>query len=83
MTDLKTQIGRFDAKTASVAVTFTQGRIVHKRSVNAVLDAKGRYDKDATAQRVADVANGVAHKIAIGAITAAPAEDPAPESSAE
>lgn len=70
MTKIQTKIGRFDAETSSVPVTFTSGAIRHERSVNAVLDARGKYDAAATEQRVAEVANGVAHKIAVGAIGA-------------
>lgn len=74
MTPVQTKIGRFDAETASVPVTFTSGDVVHKRSVNAVLDARGKYDAAATELRVAEVASGVAHKIAAGAIRAEPAK---------
>ncbi|MCC2602540.1 hypothetical protein [Sphingopyxis yananensis] len=72
MTDITTKIGKYNRDTRTVPVTFTSGAIVHKRDVNAVLTDAGRYDAEATAARVADVANGVAHKIACGAITAAP-----------
>lgn len=78
MTDLSTNIGKFDADTRTVPVTFTCGVIVHKRSVNAVLKADGGYDRIATKARVDDVANGVAAKIAAGVITAPlPAAEPA------
>jgi len=82
MTDLTTKIGKFDADARTVPVTFTSGDIVHKRSVNAVLKADGGYDAAATKERVAEVANGVAHKIAVGTIAAAPPEaDDAPAQS--
>lgn len=71
---MKIQIGKYDRATHTVAVTFTSGEIVHKRDVNAVLTASGKYDAKATAARVDDVANGVAHKIAIGAIKPQPSE---------
>lgn len=71
MSELKAQIGKYDGESCSVAVTFTSGAVVHQRSVNAVLDASGKYDRAATADRVAEVTNGVAHKIAVGAITSA------------
>jgi hypothetical protein len=70
MADIETKIGKYNPETRTVAVTFTSGAIVHKRNVNAVLTEAGVYDAAATAERVADVANGVAHKIACGAITA-------------
>lgn len=72
MTDITTKIGKYDPETRTVPVTFTSGDVVHDRPVNAVLDENGHYDAAATAARVADVANGVAHKIALGVITAAP-----------
>lgn len=72
---MKTQIGKYDRATHTIAVTFTSGAIVHKRRVNVVLNDAGQYDAAATADRVAEVANGVAHKIACGAIRAdTPAE---------
>jgi len=75
MTELTTKIGKFDPDTRSVTVTFTSGAIVHKRSVNAVLKADGGYDAAATKERVAEVANGVAHKIAVGTIAAVPSKE--------
>lgn len=60
-----------------VMVTFTQGDIVHERSVNAVFTDES-YDAEATETRVSEVARGVAHKIAVGVITQR-ATDPAPE----
>jgi hypothetical protein len=60
----------------SVEVTFTNDdpAFTHVRSVNAVFDSNGKYDKAATTERVNQVALGVENKIAIGAITP-PAED--------
>ena len=66
---MKITIGAYDAATRTVTVTFEQGTIQHRRSVNACLDAKGGYDEAATAARVDDVARGVAQKILVGAIT--------------
>lgn len=71
---MQTEIGAYDPDTRSVPVTFTQGEIVHKRAVNACHDESGGYDADATAERVEQVAAGVAAKIAAGAIVNAPAE---------
>jgi len=73
------QIGAYDSSARSVPVTFThasatQASVTHSRSVNAVLDAEGAYDAEATAARVADVARGVAYKIEAGIITNPPPE---------
>ena len=76
MAEITTKIGKFDPETRQVPVTFTSGEIVHKRQVNAVLNADGAYDAAATKQRVSEVADGVAHKIDLGIITNPP---PAPE----
>jgi hypothetical protein len=65
---IETSIGRLNPQTGTVPVTFTSGPIVHRRAVNAVLTDDGKHDRAATMARVADVAHGVAHKIAIGAI---------------
>lgn len=67
---MKISIGQFDQATGSVPVTFTEGEIVHKRSVNAVI-AGGKYDAKATKARVEEVALGVAAKIAAGVISKA------------
>lgn len=60
----------------TVMVTFTDGTITHERSVNAVY-TDGSYDAEATETRVGEVALGVEHKIAVGAITES-SGDPAP-----
>jgi hypothetical protein len=65
---MKTRIGTYDPETRTVAVTFVDGGVTHKRPVNAVLDEAGAYDRKATKARVDEVALGVAHKIQIGAI---------------
>lgn len=70
MPEIKHKIGAFVAATRTVPVTFTSGAITHKRSVNAVLKEDGSYDKAGTLARVEEVALGVAHKIAIGVISA-------------
>jgi hypothetical protein len=77
MTDLTTTIGAYDADKRTVPVTFTSGAIRHTRDVNAVLDEGGACDMAATRARVAQVALGVAHKIALGVITM---PEPDPES---
>lgn len=83
---MDTQIGGFDPDTKSVPVTFTAGEIVYERRVNACLDEHGGYDAEATATRVAQVAQGVAVKIGLGVVKAAPPEthdEPIAEPAAE
>lgn len=71
---MKTTIGTFDLKTGQVTVTFEYGGVTHTRGVNACLTATGKHDVKATKARVAEVANGVAHKIDLGVITNPPPE---------
>lgn len=68
MAELTTTIHAYDPDARAVGVTFTSGEIVHKRNVNAVLTEDGEYDQAATAERVAEVARGVAVKIDLGVI---------------
>jgi hypothetical protein len=63
---------------ATANVTFEHAGITHTRDVNACLTTKGKYDAAATEARIADVARGVEVKIAAGAITNAPPQEPAP-----
>ncbi|HWJ69129.1 MAG TPA: hypothetical protein VNS79_03655 [Sphingobium sp.] len=70
---MKTTIGAYDAATRSVPVTFTEGTIKHRRSVNAVHKDDGSYDRAATKARVEEVAMGVAVKIEAGVIQDEPA----------
>lgn len=79
MTELVTKIGRFNADTRTVPVTFTGGEVVHQRSVNAVVDSSGKHDRKATVARVAEVARGVAEKINLGVIVNPPVEEAAGE----
>ena len=60
----------------TIMVTFTDGTITHRRSVNAVY-VNGSYDADATEARVSEVAAGVENKIAVGVITES-TDEPAP-----
>ena len=65
----ETQTGIRDIK-----VTFTCDDVtpscIHTRHVNVCFDADGTtYDATATAARIVEVGNGVAHKIAVGVIT--------------
>jgi len=83
MNDLNIAIGALDAERRVVPVTFTRGELVHKRDVNACYDADGDYDAAATAERVDQVALGVAVKMDVGAITNPPADPIAPEAPAE
>jgi hypothetical protein len=77
---MKITIGTFDSGTGSVPVTFEHKGVRHSRSVNACFTDKGRFDKAATATRVDEVAQGVAHKIDLGVIANPPApEEPAAE----
>lgn len=80
MAELSTKIGAFNAAKRTVPVTFTVGDIVHRRDVNAVLGATGKYDAKATKLRVAEVARGVAAKIDLGVIVA-PIEEETPTES--
>lgn len=73
MMDIK--IGSFDPETRRVRVIFSSDGVDHDREVNACLDAKGKYDAAATAERVDQVAAGVERKIKVGAIVNPP---PAP-----
>jgi hypothetical protein len=68
---MKTTIGKLDAAAKTVPVTFVYNDVKHERPVNACFDEDGKYDAEATKARVAEVANGVAHKIDIGVIKAA------------
>ena len=57
-----------------IMVTFTcddtDPSCVHKRAVNVCFAADGTtYDAAATAARIVEVGNGVAHKIAVGVIS--------------
>lgn len=65
---MKTRIGSFDAETRTVPVTFSHEGVTHRRDVNACTTLGGAYDAAATKVRVAEVALGVAQKIASGAI---------------
>lgn len=63
---MRTYIRAFDPDTRTVPVTFTHGGVTHRRQVNAVVDAAGEYDREATRQRVDEVAEGVRAKIDTG-----------------
>lgn len=65
---MKITIGKFDAATGQVAVTFEEGAKRHARTVNAVLGEGGKYDRKATRARVEEVAEGVARKFGMGLI---------------
>lgn len=51
-----------------VKVKFTQGDIVHERTVNVAFDEDGNYDEDATKVVCEQVAMGVENKIKVGVI---------------
>lgn len=65
---MKIRISKFREGDQTVSVTFTHSGVTHRRSVNACLTDDGTYDAATTANRVAEVAKGVEHKIAVGAI---------------
>lgn len=65
---MKTAIGKYDPATRSVPVVFRHEGVEHSRAVNACHDDAGAYDAKATRERVAQVALGVAAKIAAGVI---------------
>lgn len=69
---MKTTIGKFVAATGKVPVRFELDGQVHDRAVVAVLKPDGKYDRKATAARVAEVAAGVEHKLSIGALRTQP-----------
>ena len=68
-----------EGENKTVDVSFTDGTITHNRQVNAVF-TDGVYDAEATETRVAEVAKGVEHKIAVGVVTN---PDPTPISPTE
>lgn len=72
---MKITIGKYDAATRSVRVTFEHECVTHERSVNACLTKAGGYDKKATTARVDEVACGVERKIELGVITNPPVEE--------
>ena len=52
-----------------IKVRFTDGTIVHERSVNVSFDAEGNYDEDATNDILNQHCLGVENKIAVGVIS--------------
>lgn len=67
---MKVTVGRFDAATGTVPVTFEQNGKTHSRSVNAVIGEDAKHDRAATLARVDEVAAGVANKFALGVLGA-------------
>lgn len=65
---MKITVGRFDAATGTVPVTFEQNGKSHSRQVNAVIGEDGKHDRAATLARVDEVAAGVANKFALGLV---------------
>lgn len=63
---MKITVGRFDAATGTVPVTFEQNGKTHSRPVNAVIGNDGKHDRAATLARVDEVAAGVANKFTLG-----------------
>jgi len=60
--------GKFDPETRTIDVTFKEGKIAHKRTVNAALKEDGSYDREATKEIIAQQARGLAEKIKVGVI---------------
>ena len=52
-----------------IQVRFTDGTIVHERSVNVSFDADGNYDEAATNEVLDQHCRGVENKIAVGVIS--------------
>jgi hypothetical protein len=71
---MKIKIGKYDSAARVVPVSFTEGELIHERSVNACHADDGSYDAAATKDRVADVARGVAVKMGLGLL-----ENPSPD----
>lgn len=70
---MRITIGDYNPESIAVPVTFETDTVTHERTVNACLDGAGNYDPAATAERVSEVARGVARKIELGAIVNPPA----------
>lgn len=66
---MKVTTGKFDPATNTVPVTFKMDGVTHRRSINAVLDADGAYDRKATRELIDAQARGVAYKISRGILT--------------
>jgi hypothetical protein len=75
---MEIKVNGYNADTRAVSVTFDHDGVTHTRHVNACHHGDGAYDPDATADRLVEVAAGVAAKIAAGAITNPPPADPEP-----
>ena len=60
-----------DCRDIQVKFTCSETDCVHERSVNVCFDADGAYDHENTLVRIGEVGSGVAHKIAVGVISAA------------
>lgn len=68
MDDIKFKITKYDNEAAAVRVTFSKGKRIFKREVNAVMNPDGSINREATRARVAEVATGVAHKMELGLV---------------
>lgn len=65
---MKIYPGQFNPETRTVPVTFKDGDITHRRTINAAVDADGNYDRAATKIIIEQQAAGVAEKIRLGVI---------------
>ena len=52
-----------------IHVRFTDGSVTHDRYVNVCYDSNGKYDEEATDERINQHASGVENKIAVGVIS--------------
>lgn len=66
---MKTYPGSFNPETRTVPVTFKSGNVTTRRTINAVVDADGNYDREATKEIIEQQAAGVAEKIRLGVIS--------------
>ena len=64
-----------DCRDIKVKFTCSDTGCEHERSVNVCFDGDGAYDHENTLVRIGEVGSGVAHKIAVGVITKAVAEE--------
>lgn len=64
--DIKIEIGRYDAQTRTVPVTFRTGKIEHRRDMPACVTPEGKHDRAASLVRVEELKRGFARKVELG-----------------
>ena len=62
------RLGKFQAGSGLIDISFRDGAWRHKRQLRAVLDPAGNLDRKATKARADELAAGVARKRALGII---------------